>query len=258
MNPIGVAYRPRSPAEIIDRPNFVTDYPVQGPTDPGIRAADCWWKNNVLPKQPSCVDCTGGPVPMWTRMTIPGGTRSGVGAAGDPDAWVGLTADQQAWVLGALSTLNASITRDTGTMCPSWAAPSNASGITNASGCFQSWFNASYGGQSSIGNGTLLRVDGVFDEDTLCALITVAKAHPSDFPAQFPDPSNRYCRSAAATAPAAPAAPAASTAVTQTVTPPAKKTVSKGEMAGIAVLAAGVIGGGIYFATRGKKKRRKK
>ena len=45
----------------------MTDVPVQGPTDPGIRAAGCWWKNNVLDK---VTDDQGAMVPRWTQSSV--------------------------------------------------------------------------------------------------------------------------------------------------------------------------------------------
>lgn len=57
----------RTPAQASGRYDFVTDVPVQGPTDEGIRAADCWWTQNVLPvANPACSDCKG-PIPQWAR-----------------------------------------------------------------------------------------------------------------------------------------------------------------------------------------------
>ena len=69
----------RTPAQVSGRYDFVTDVPIQGPTDEGIRAADCWWTQNVLPQPsgngsksgapgpgPACSDCNG-PIPRWVN-----------------------------------------------------------------------------------------------------------------------------------------------------------------------------------------------
>ncbi|KKM19082.1 hypothetical protein LCGC14_1659220 [marine sediment metagenome] len=52
-----------------DVADFVTDVATQGPTDEGIRAADCWYVQNVLPAQPACVDCKG-PIPRWAQQSL--------------------------------------------------------------------------------------------------------------------------------------------------------------------------------------------
>jgi hypothetical protein len=142
-------------------------------------------------------------------------------AAGDPDIWATLSADQQAWVYSFLSVLNGLITKSTGTMCPSWKAPSGASGITNATGCFQMWFNSVYPPGTPVKQ---LRTDGVFDQDTLYGMQTIAGIHASDFPTPYPAAS-------------------------------AKK-LSTAAMVGIG--AAGVAAlGGIYYVVTSKKKTRK-
>jgi hypothetical protein len=209
-----------TPAQASGRYDFVDDYPVQGPTDPGMRAASCWWKQNVLPvEKPACVDCNG-PIPRWAnRPTSWGGGwpqyggRGGpncrrerihhsgrhvhgfaLDAAGDPAAT--LSSDQQAWVVSTLSTLNQKIASSTGTSCPGWQEPGTS--LAAAVGCFQLW-------ATSNGRGPV-RSDGVLDEDTLCALISVVVEHQSDFPTPFPDPSGQRCYGGATTSGVAPAA----------------------------------------------------
>ena len=200
----------RTPAQVSGRYDFVTDVPIQGPTDEGIRAADCWWTQNVLPQPsgngsksgapgpgPACSDCNG-PIPRWVnrpkswgggpteyggnggpdcRATeIRYGSRKVAGfsldAAGDPAAT--LTSDQQAWVVATLTNLNTQIGQATGTSCAGWQAGNLAATI----GCFQGWYNANSGGS--------LRTDGVLDQDTLSALQATATAHASDFTAPYP------------------------------------------------------------------------
>jgi len=219
-----------TPAQASGHPNFVTDWPVQGPTDPGIRAADCRYAQKLpTPQNAPCVDCEG-PTPMWTQSKgllgerISYGGRGAVGfalaAAGDPDVWTQLTPDQQTWVMQTLTKLNDMIVKTTGTSCPTWG-PS----ITAAGGCFQFWFNSMYIG--SPGFPKPIRTDGVFDGETLQALITAALIHQTDFPTPFPG------------------------------TPPTgKKKLSTGAMVGIAAVGATALGGVIYAATHSKKSRR--
>ena len=142
-------------------------------------------------------------------------------AAGDPDVYTKLTPDQQKWVVDTLVTLNNKIYQTTGTTCPTWG-PS----VTAAGGCFQAWFN-SVNASAPIKK---LRTDGVFDQDTLDALITTTQIHKVDFPVPFPG--------AAMPAPV-----------------PAKKKLSTGAMVGIATAGAAALGGVVYVATRGGKRR---
>jgi hypothetical protein len=284
----------RTPAQVSGRYDFVEDVPVQGPTDEGIRAADCWWTQNVLPvKSPACVDCKG-PVPIWannpsawgggpTEYGGDGGSscvrgwggdlvyRDGrqvagfsLNASGDPAS--ALASDQQGWVVSALVVLNQKIlAANPGNSCQSWQDPST--NLAAAVGCFQIWYNANSGGS--------LRTDGVLDEDTLCALVATTTAHPQDFQTPFPDPSGQHCQGApinatapvpapapATATPAAPAAPASPAAVapimatTPTVVPaPEKRKLSTGAMVGIGVASAVVVGGVIYAATGGVRRR---
>ena len=144
----------------------------------------------------------------------------GLGAPGSPPVWSTLTPDQQAWIVATLTKLNDLIYQSTNTKCATWAAPSTSS-VAAATGCFQPWYNSMYVGSPGF---VQLRTDGVFDADTLQALMTTALIHQTDFPTAYPAS--------------------------------AKKGLSYGAMVGIgtAVVAAG---GLIYAATRGKKSRRK-
>jgi len=176
-------------------------------------------------------------------------------AAGDPAAT--LTPDQQTWVNGALTTLNTNIGQSNpGSTCPGWQDP--GTNLAAAVGCFQLWCNANK--KASV------RTDGVLDQDTLSALLSVTAAHPSDFPTAYP--------TASAAAPAAPATPTpdATPANAPLAPPPVacdkgssvdKKTglcvpdkkegLSTGAMVGIGVAAAAVVGGIAYAATSKKK-----
>lgn len=165
-----------------------------------------------------------------------GNVALGVAAAADPEIWTQLSTDQQTWVVNTLTKLNDLIVKSTGTTCPTWG-PS----ITAAGGCFQSWYNANY--LPINPQAVQLRTDGVFDEDTLCALAMQAALNPAEFPTPFPDPEKRYCR--------APVAP-----------PPteAKKKLSTGAMVGIGVAGAAALGGIAYVVTQkgGRRKTRRK
>jgi hypothetical protein len=256
-----------TPAQASGHPNFVTDVPVQGPTDEGMRAADCWQAQNRLPAKPACVDCDG-PIPAWARTADVGISFGGVGvrgfalgAAGDPEIYSKLTADQQAWVGAAFSKLNDLIVQKTGTKCSSWAPA-----IGPASTCFQGWYNAAPEGRAAP-----LRTDGVFDESTLCALLKIVGSDPTNFPASFPDPTKQHCQPATAPAPA-PAAAAAPAPTAPTPTPPAAaapaaitsaapapaKGFSTGAKIGIGAVGAATLGGIIYAASRKRNPKRRR
>ena len=227
-----------TPAQAYGHPDFVTDVPVQGPTDPGIRAADCWFAQNRLPAKPACVDCNG-PVPAWARTkgllgeglmeTISFGGKGALGFAlsGPADPAAALTDAQKTWVQASLYLLNSKIMAASGTSCPTWVDPGVNMGA--AVNCFQVWYNANYGPPKAPGRA--LRTDGVVDADTLASIQMIAGLHAADFNVPFP------------------AGEAASTA---------KKGLTKGEMVGVAAAGAAVLGGIAYAATRkgGKKRRR--
>ena len=205
--------------------NFVRDWPVQGPTDEGMRAADCQFAQQRLPAKPACADCSG-PLPPWVYggMALNGAPVPGFGVGDSSDIYSQMNATQQQWVLNAINTLNTQIIATTGTTCPSWAAD-----IQHMAGCFQIWYNANYG---KSGVSRLLRTDGVLDEDTLCALKMISQLHPTDFTV-FPDPQNQYCQ---------PSSPAAQ-----------DKKMSTGAVVGIAAVGAAALAGAIYYVTRSKK-----
>lgn len=232
-----------TPAQAAGEPDFVTDVPVQGPTDQGMREADCRFVRERIPTQPNCVDCEG-PIPMWARQNLSVGGRAnysgvgeqisfgGVGVAGfalsGPDIWQSLTAAQQAWVTDTLVKLNEMIVKATGTSCPTWAP-----NIMAAGQCFQQWFNAAGMGLTKPdGSPVVLRTDGIFDQDTLDALRTVVALHPSVFTTPFPGTEM------------------AGTGGGE------KKGLSKGAIAGIAVGSVLLVGGGAYAIARSKKRSR--
>jgi len=215
-----------TPAQAYGHPDFVTDVPVQGPTDEGLRKADCKWAQTVLPAQPACADCKG-PIPMWAQRTGLSGTKIALNgrptrgfalaAAGDPDIWQLLTPAQQSWLATVKQKLNDIITKTTGTTCKTWGPDVTSDGATK---CFQNWYN-SYGLDQ-------VRTDGVLDLDTLNAFIAAANAHASDGFPQFPG-----------TPPA----------------PPAAKKISTAGMVGIAAAGATALGGLAWLVSRGGKKK---
>jgi hypothetical protein len=193
--------------------DWVTDVPVQGPTDEGIRKADCWWKNNVLDK---VTDNQGAVVPRWTQHSLCIGNRlieSGIGGLGEPvtmhlgpnptvtprataDAqasagtaagtppgiWSKLAAAESQWVFTTLTQLNALILKAGNKPCATW--PADPTKVPSAAvSCFQGWFNA------NAKPSTVLRTDGTLDEASLCALVTVTKQHAADFTTPYPGAS---------------------------------------------------------------------
>jgi hypothetical protein len=275
-----------TPAQAYGHPDFVTDVPIQGPTDEGIRAADCWWTQNVLPqprsaggKGPACVDCHG-PVPMWANNpTAWNGGPAEYGGNGGPncfgerlqhngryvagfaldaagDSAATLTSDQQTWVANTLMVLNQKIVAATGTNCLSWQDPVSGNPVERnaaAIGCFQSWANAN-------GKGSL-RTDGVLDQDTLKLLVQTAQAHAGDFPTMFPTAPAVPEPPPAPAAPAAPVAPAAPAAPPPPEPPPVDNSgavveagMTKNAKLALGIASAIVVGGVVYTATRRRKK----
>jgi hypothetical protein len=147
-------------------------------------------------------------------------------AAGDPEVWTKLSAEQQAWVVATLTTLNNLIYQATGTTCPTWGPA-----ITAAGGCFQNWFNKNAKLTKPDGSPLVLRTDGVFDQDTLNALTTIAAMDPGHFQKVFP--------------------PGAITSAA----PTEEKKISTAGMVGIAAAVATVGGGIVYAVTRGGKRK---
>ena len=226
-----------TPAQAYGHPTL-DDIPVAGPTDPGILKADCWFRQNRIPARSTCVDCEGSTTMQQVMHSTGIGDQVSFGgrgargfalaAAGDPDAWTQLNTAQQTWVMNTLVKLDQLIRSTTKTSCPTFG-PS----ITAAGGCFQNWFNgAKLGLTNRAGAPVVLRTDGVFDQDTLDALRTVASLNPKDFTTPFPG-----------------------TEMAGT----ASKKLSTGAMVGIGVAGATVLGGIVYVATRkgGRRKGRK-
>jgi hypothetical protein len=253
-----------TPAQAYGHPTFMDSFGPGGPTDKGLRGSDCRWAQNRLPAKPACVDCEG-PIPMWTKTKLsPAGRNQfsgigeaiafggvgvrgfAIGAAGDADIYAKMTPDQQAWVGATLSKLNDQIVKSTGTTCATWAPA-----IGPASGCFQLWYNATYGPPKGPANP--LRTDGIFDADTLSALQGIIGSYKSDFPTPFPGVVP-MTTPAVPTAPAA-AAPIPAPAAAIPTAPAEQKKLSVGAMVGIGTAGAVVLGGIIYAATRKPKRR---
>lgn len=170
------------------------------------------------------------------RRVVGFGNIVGIAAAADPEIWSKLSTAQQTWIVNTITKLNDKIVESSGTTCPTWG-PS----ITAAGGCFQSWWNA-----NNI-SPMKLRTDGVFDEDTLCALITLAGLDKASFPTLFPDPEKKYCL--------LPGGESPTYAATVETT---KKGLSTGAMVGIGVAGVATAGGIYYVATRKKSGGRRK
>lgn len=237
-----------TPAQASPGFDFVTDVPVQGPTDEGMRAADCRYTRNVLPAHPACADCSGGPIPMWAQQSLSPvrGAGSGLGErlsfggrvvggfalakAGDPEVWSTLSPAQQTWIMETLVKLDGLIRATTGTSCATFG-PS----ITAAGGCFQAWYNANY--LPINPQAVQLRTDGVFDQDTLDGLRTIAALDPANFPTAFPGT-------------VLPGAPASAYED--------KKKLSTGAMVGIGAAGLAVVGGIAWAVSKGGKKSRRR
>ncbi len=185
---------------------------------------------------------------MWTHISLSPtrlngsgiGERlsfGGVGALGfaldgpgDSEIWTKIAPDQQAWVADTLRRLNDKIVSSTGSTCPTW----NAASISSTAGCFQMWFNSpgNFGGKLTGPDGkpVVLRTDGVFDQQTLDALRTVAALDPATFTTPYPGTSMPG------------------------LTGEGKKKLSTAAMLGIGTGVAAV-GGLIYAATHGRRRR---
>jgi hypothetical protein len=200
--------------------DWVTDVPIQGPTDETIRSADCWWKNNVLDK---VTDLQGRIVPQWTQNQLCIGNRamsSGIGGVGEsvrrggarmgalgadpsaansppspsalpapaapPGIWSKLSDAESHWIAATLIALNGFILKAGNKPCATWPADllkDDATAISKmpaAVACFQGWYN------TNLSPSQALRTDGTLDEKTACALIVVTGQHAGDFPTPYP------------------------------------------------------------------------
>lgn len=189
-----------------------------------------WAQQSLSTVRGNSAGAVAGLAGLGERISFGGRGALGFALAGD-QIWTTLTPDQQMWVSTALNTLNSGIVAATGTSCPTWGPAINLAG-----GCFQIWYNANYAAPK--GPSRALRADGVFDEDTLCALIMVAQL--KKFSTAFPDPSGKYC---------ATPAPVSSSA---------GQKVSTAKMVGFGALAIAGIGGIAYAATHTKGRRRRR
>jgi len=196
--------------------NSVTDYPVSGPTDECIRAADCWWVNNVLRKGASM------------------NAFSDWGLAGPEIFFAKLTPEQGAWVYAALTAVGAARKIDPPNQGAAVCAGSAT--IEDMTRCFQYGYNRDIVATPA----KPLRTDGVFDEDTLCAL----QLYSSKVTAvPFPDPNKLYCQPPCPTG-------QARDPMTGLCADQKKPGLSTGAVIGIATAGAVVVGGLLYAAMR--------
>lgn len=174
--------------------DWVTDVPVQGPTDPGIRAAGCWWKDNVLDK---VTDRQGAMVPRWTQssvLCVNGRPCPGVAGLGDavqaptaaataapapPGLWSKLSPAESQWVVSTLTQVNALVLKAGSKPCATWPTTVTTA-LPAAVACFQGWFNANSKPDKP------LRTDGTLDDATLCWLVELTRQHATDFPTPYP------------------------------------------------------------------------
>lgn len=178
-----------------------------------------------------------GGTPCWSSTGLQG--------PNDPAIDTGLAAAQMAWVQNALLILNDKIMSTSGSSCPTWADPT--AHLPAAVQCFQLWWNTHYAGTGKPG--IPLRTDGVFDEDTLCALQTITSMHPEDFPIPFPDPTKQFCK---------PASPLAAVAKVHRGIVNYLESLSTPAKVGIGVAAVAAVGGTVYAVTRRNTNRRKR
>jgi len=259
----------RTPAQAYGHPRFADDYPWDGGYGEGERRSACRNAAEITAKRP------GGPcsgiLPSWIT-NYPSGMLSGVryngrcvpgfGVGQVPDVFLTLTPAQQSWVQTTLGTLNSKILAAS-RPCATWASPTV--NLPAAVSCFQSWANSL---QVLLSPGGALRTDGVIDPATLTALLALAtQIHPEDFPTPFPaTPATAPVQAAAQSAGAAAVAVSPTPAAAAPLTPEGKPVVRKDHglstaaKVGIGVGIAGVLGTGVYLATRGggKKKRRRR
>ena len=206
--------------------DWVTDVPVQGPTDEGIRKAGCWWKNNVLDK---VTDDQGAMVPRWTQSSVlclgdrvggvaetirRGGVRIGALGADPPAVAAPATAANSPPSQSALTK-----TPTAGPPAPPgiWSKLSDAESHWVAATLIQlntlivkagnkpcaTWpadlltsdataiakmpaAVACFQGWFNANMGGSLRTDGTLDEKTACALVVTTGQHASDFPTLYP------------------------------------------------------------------------
>jgi hypothetical protein len=284
-----------TPAQAYGHPDFVTDVPIQGPTDEGIRAADCWWTQNVLPvRKPACVDCRG-PIPLWAKNpTAWNGGPPEYGGNGGPNCRgeilvhngrrvAGFALDGhdgvRGWSVaeyrdgGSLSAAGdpaATFTSDQQAWVVATLNSLNTNiGQSTGTSC-TSWQDAGTNLAAAVGcfqfwaNGNgkgSLRTDGVLDQDTLKLLVQTAQAHAGDFPTMFPTAPAVPEPPPAPAAPAAPVAPAAPAAPPPPEPPPVDNSgaVVEAGMTKNAKLALGIasaiVVGGVVYTATRRRKK---
>ena len=202
--------------------DWVTDVPVQGPTDPGIRAADCWWKKNVVDV---ATDEQGAMVPAWTQRSLCVGGRPCVGtgfgetvrrggalgapmaifdagakaaaassaqqtkpaAPAPPGIWSRLSDAESHWIASTLIQLNAFILKAGNQAVRDLARGSTQGRRDGGREDAPRRSRAFRGGTTRTSRPSrALRTDGTLDEETACALVIVTGQHAQDFPTPYP------------------------------------------------------------------------
>lgn len=156
----------------------------------------------------------------------------GLGGPGDPDIFGKLSPAQQGWVATTFAAIFAKA--DPKDIQPCGPLNSSAAMIR----CFQMIYNA----ESTDMPVKPLRTDGVFDEDTLCAL-QLAATNTKFGVVPFPDPEKRFCQ------PPCPVGQARDpkTGLCAETTKPG---LSTGAIVGIAAAGAVAVAGLVYAVSR--------
>jgi hypothetical protein len=206
--------------------DWVTDVPIQGPTDEGIRRADCWWKDHVIDR--AVTDRQGAMVPRWTQHTLCVGERpcvaAGVGeeirrggvrigalgadppaaappaaAAGaptigpaspapapPPGIWSRLSDAESHWIASTLIQLNTLILKAGNKPCVTWPADLLKDDASAVAKLPAAVACFQGWYNTNLSPNWKLRTDGTLDEATACALVVVTGQHAADFPTPYP------------------------------------------------------------------------
>lgn len=149
------------------------------------------------PAAPAAAAPGGGTAPTTTAAPAPApaptASAPATAASAPPGLWAKLSSAEAHWVAATLVTLNALIIKAGNKPCATWPADLLASDATAtaklpaAVACFQGWAN------TNLQPPKLLRLDGVLDEPTLCALVETTRRHSPDFPDKYPGSTLMIC-----------------------------------------------------------------